>query len=196
LNKTGLIVILAVNTLVWMTTSALHYIGFYIRMEKDYVNLIVWSILVFSMYLLIIYALSLTIARYYSIFRYRNYKIKYMNKTFMRKQQILLVIVIIYLYVICYWNTEFLGFIPMIFFFGKQLTHLGKFYIIQDNYLILQDEYSREYVVKEMNLQECRLILQHRFHYEMKVLWYKMGVKEIDFLINYSKNKIESREVA
>jgi hypothetical protein len=68
--------------------------------------------------------------------------------------------------------------------------------VYYEKMLIMQDELSREYLVRDINLEENRILLQNRLSNEMKIIRYRVREKEKAFLKNFVRKTVDSQEVA
>ena len=198
MKKTYLNVILTINALLWTVSSAFNYIGIYRQIKAELMSAILWSFLIFMMYVLILYSSSLVIARIYYIYKYRRNKTKYMNKTALLKQMLLLSLAMFYIYGLCYYNSNFMGMIPMFLFFSNKLMQTGKFYIYHKDQLIFMDDKSSEYIVKSFNSLENSIIVQDtKKNNDITVLLNrKKRRKEEEFLNSYDMRINSSKDVA
>lgn len=198
MKKKYLNIILNMNALLWVLLSAFNYSGIYQQIKEELIGAILWSVLVFMMYVLILYSSSLVITRIFYIYRYRRIKTKYMNKSALVKQMVLLTLVIAYIYGVCYSNSNFMGIIPMILFFSNKFMQTGKFFVYHKDRLIFMDDRSSEYIVKSINSLENSIVVQDvKKNNDITVfLERKKRRKEEEFLNTYDMNFNNSKEVA
>jgi len=198
MKKIYLHIILNINALLWIILSTMNYIEIYRQIKTELMGAILWSVLIFMMYVLILYSGSLVITRIYYICRYRRIKTKYMNKSALVKQIVLLTLVIGYIYGLCYYNANFMGIIPMLLFFNNKLMQTGKFFVYHKERLIFMDDKSSEYIVKSINSLENSIVVQDvKRNNDITVLLKReKRRKEAEFLNLYDANFNHSQEVA
>lgn len=151
--------VLSLNALVWIIISAVNYIGIMQQLEGDIIRIFIWSIIIVMMYGVIIYSLTLILTRIFLLNQYRQCKIKYYNNKAFGRQIRFLSGVIIYVYIVCLYNYHFLGLIPMFLFFSNILTNLGRLYILDQDYLLLIEDFSKEYRVVEIKGKDDKLLI-------------------------------------
>lgn len=191
-------IVLAMNVLIWSVLSIINYIGIMEQFKDDIIRIFLWSIFIVIMYGVVIYSITMEIHRILLICQYRNNKLKYISNKAFIKQNVLLGLVIIYLYGICYYNSQFIGLLPMFLFFSNILTDMGRFYVYDNQVLIMIEDISKEYLVKEFNLSEQKLFIQEndRSCQGTIEVTYKMDAEEIKFLSDYLIKDTDKMEVA
>ena len=196
--KNILKVILTFNAFIWIIISTVNYIGIMQQLNEDIMSIFLWSVFTVMMYGMIIYSISLVITRLFLLYQYKNNKAKYINKKVLRRQTFLLIGSILYLYVACYDNSNFLGLLPMFLFFSKLLTNAGRFYIYEQNRLLLIDDMAKEYLVKVINPGDGKIeVLEiNTRNTDIKELTYKIHSKESKFLAEFFIMKVDEKEVA
>lgn len=193
MNKIIFNLILALNTFLWIVLSTINYVGIMLQLKEDIMKIFLWSIITVTMYGVVIYSISMIITRLYLMHRFKKIKIKYVNHKAFRKQIILLSVVILYLYGACYSNSIFIGLLPMLLFFSKKLTNIGRFYIYDNNRLLIIKDISNEYQVKEVIQKGNKISLQeiHTRYLDVKETVYIMNPEESKFLSDIFKNPNE-----
>jgi hypothetical protein len=115
------------------------------------------------------------------------------------KQNILLGIVVLYMYGICYINVIFLGLLPLLLFFCNILPNMGRFYVyINNEGLIMAEDLSKKYRVKDFNPEEKKLLLQsvNSTSSDTVEAVYKMDEEEIKFLSDIFIKDFDKVEIA
>ncbi len=193
MNKIKFNLILALNTFLWIVLSTINYVGIMLQLEEDIMKIFLWSIITVTMYGVVIYSISMIITRLYLMHRFKKIKTKYVNYKAFRKQIILLSVVILYLYGACYNNSIFIGLLPMLLFFSKKLTNIGRFYIYDNNRLLIIKDISNEYQIKEVIQKGNKISLQevHTRNLDIKETVYIMDPEESKFLSDIFKNPNE-----
>ncbi len=193
MNKIIFNLILALNTFLWIVLSTINYVGIMLQLEEDIMKIFLWSIITVTMYGVVIYSISMIITRLYLMHQFKKIKVKYVNHKAFRKQIILLSVVILYLYGACYNNSIFIGLLPMLLFFSKKLTNIGRFYIYDNNRLLIIKDISNEYQVKEVIQKGNKISLQevHTRNLDIKETVYIMDPEESKFLSDIFKNPNE-----
>lgn len=190
-------IILLTNALLWSVLSFYNYLAIYKQISDDIMMVIVWCPFITTMYGMILYASTMVIARLYYIIKYYKIKTKFLNTPALIRQIFMLSLSIFIIYGLCYYEAIFMGLIPMLLFFSKKLMQTGKFYVFDQDRLLLFDDRSVEYIVKSVNSLENRIILQDIKGDSLKtVVLNKKLQKEEDFLNSFHINDDETKEVA
>jgi hypothetical protein len=131
-----------------------------LQLKEDIIRIFLWSIITVMMYGVVVYAITLALMRALLIYRYRNYKTKYFSSKSYYKQIILLSGVILYVYGACFYNFHFLGLLPMLLFFSNLLTNIGRFYIYENDRLILIEDLSNKYVITDIKMKDGKTTIR------------------------------------
>lgn len=198
MKKIILNILLFVNAFVWIIFSSINYVGIMLQLEEDVMSIFLWSIFIILMYGLVVYAVSLVITRVYLICWYKKCKMKYMNQSVFVRQIILLTAVIVYLYGACYYNAHLMGLLPLLLFFGKKLTNMGKVYFYEDERLILINDAAKECLVRDIDIETGIVTIQEMNIRNSEVIriQYKMDPEEKKFLEDICINNSDFKEVA
>lgn len=198
MKKLILNILLFMNAFVWIIFSTINYVGIMLQLEEDVMSIFLWSIFIILMYGLLVYAISLVITRIYLIHRYRKCKLKYVNRPVLVRQIILLIAVIVYLYGACYYNAHLMGLLPLLLFFGKKLTNVGKLYFYEDERLILINDAAKECLVRDIDIETGKVMIQEMNTRSSEVIriQYKMDPEEKKFLEDICTNNSDFKEVA
>jgi hypothetical protein len=190
--------ILFVNAVIWISLSAINYIGIMLQLKEDIMSIFLWSIFTIMMYGLVLYSISLVITRLYLIYQFRENKVKYINRNILLRQLLLLTIVIIYLYGACYYNAHLLGVLPIFLFFGKKLTQIGRLYVYEEDGLKLIDDTAKEYFIRDIDLRGGKISIQemNSRNLERKEVQYNMHPEEKKFLAGILAKDKDVKEVA
>jgi hypothetical protein len=130
--------------------------------------------------------------------KYRRIKAKFIDFGTLMKQIITLSAGIVYIYGVCYYNADFMGLIPAMLFFYKNFLKTGKLYVYHKGRLIFMDEKSAEYIIKNIDYQENKIIVEDIKDSSIKtiVLKQKKPRKEEEFLNFLSVTMSVTKEVA
>jgi hypothetical protein len=196
--KNMLKIILILNTFIWIIISTVNYIGIMQQLNEDIMSIFLWSVFTIMMYGMIIYSISLVISRLFLLYQYKSNKDKYINTQVLRRQIVLLIGAMLYLYGACYYNSNFLGLLPMFLFFSKLLTDAGRFYIYEKDSLLMIEDMAKEYLVKVINQVDGKIevIEINTRNTDRKELTYKLHSKESKFLSDFFMKEVEEKEVA
>jgi hypothetical protein len=190
--------ILALNAFIWIVLSMINYVGIMIQLKEGIMKIFLWSIITVTMYGVVIYAITLVITRIFQIYHYKDIKIKYINMKAFRREIFLLTGVILYLYGACYYNSIFIGLLPMLIFFSKSLTNLGRFYIYENGRLLMIDGVSNQYQVKGFSQQDNKVIIQevNTRSLDLKETVFDIDSGESKFLMGFFIKEATEMEVA
>jgi hypothetical protein len=191
-------IIMIVYVFLWLILSAVSYLGVYPQINKSFMDIFVWSFLLTAAYLLVLYAGSLLVTRFYLILIYRKIKAKYLDIPSMMKQILLLTTAILFIYGLCSQAAYYIGLTPIMLFFYKKFLQVGKFYVYHNGRLIYLDDKSREYTVKCINTYENKTAIQIMKGSSTRtvVLNQEKYRRETQFLKTQYVNVNDSKEVA
>lgn len=198
MRKVMIKLILAINVIVWIILSFINYVGIMQQLNNDMIRIFIWSIFIVMVYGVIIYSLTLEIKRVLLLYLYRGYKVKYISNRAFIKQNILLGVAILYVFGACYYSSDFLGLIPMLLFFSKSLINMGRFYVWDNEQLIMAEDISKEYQVISFNPNEKKLSVREidtKTHNTIEAV-YQMEEEEIKFLTGVFEKAFDKMEVA
>lgn len=198
MRKVMIKLILAINVIVWIILSFINYVGIMQQLNNDMIRIFIWSIFIVMVYGVIIYSLTLEIKRVLLLYLYRGYKVKYISNRAFIKQNILLGVAILYVFGACYYSSDFLGLIPMLLFFSKSLINMGRFYVWDNEHLIMAEDISKEYQVISFNPNEKKLSVREidtKTHNTIEAV-YQMEEEEIKFLTGVFEKAFDKMEVA
>jgi hypothetical protein len=104
----------------------------------------------------------------------------------------------LYVYGVCYYNSIFVGLLPMLIFFGGPLINIGRFYVYDKEHLIMMEDISKEYHVISFDESESKLTFQSVNSESNAVMEavYKMDSREIDFLARFFKDDFDKMQIA
>ena len=198
MKRTLFNLILAMNAFIWIVLSCINYVGIMQQLNENIMKIFLWSIITVTMYGVVIYSITLILTRLYLMHRFKKIKIKYHDQKALAKQMILLFAVILYLYGACYYNSIFIGLLPMLLFFSKKLTNIGRFYIYEKDRILIIEDISNEYLVKEVNKIGNQISLQgmHTRSLDIKVSVFNMTSEERKFLNKHFLKNANEMEVA
>jgi hypothetical protein len=191
MKKVFMKLILALNALVWIIVSSINYIGIMQQLNNDIMRIFLWSIFTATMYVVVIYSITLGIKRVLVLHQYKDNNIKYISNRNFVKQLLLLGGIILYLYGACYVNSIFLGLLPMLLFFSNTLIDMGRLYIYEKDQLLMFEDISKEYQVIDFDLSENKLSIEETGKSSHKTIGniYIMDEEENKFLSGFFVNK-------
>ncbi|MDF2538822.1 MAG: hypothetical protein K0S76_1843 [Herbinix sp.] len=190
--------IMTVFIILWLIVTIAHYIGVYPKVKTDPMSAFLYSLILFSGYVLILYGCLRFLSTLYYLVKYRKIKVKYMDNPTFFKQLIYLFMAVFLIYGLCSMEYYFIGLIPILLFFYKKFISTGKLYIYYKDELLYMDENAKEYIVKSINSSENKVVIQHKKKSSLKTiaLKQKKNNKEEEFLYSINLFTSENKEVA